>query len=484
MSSSSSYGGIPAAGLSELLATKLLLKEEGGSILPASTTCGGGVLLPPWEQTERISILPSKRRHIHPNLEAHGGHLLLYSSSQTTGGSTSENPVAAGIDIHGWKIGTSQGPIGDSQWFEHATTQLERISQPRNHLLLQQDAATAVAAAVDPSKHRQLALPEMVFPLAHIVLDYEYEPSQEDGQTATDCKHHVGISINAMEFLQEWAEVHQDIALPESFEQESDTTGASTATAAISSSSRGVSILKTSDASLWKKKSNVRTADEYTHSSAATAKPEVIIGSTTFHYDWTYSSPYSGRLYSSANGNCNDDDKNNSHWQTLPQSGMPMHLLTDTTVPILLFDQIVFAEDDLHDNGQTQFSAKIRVMPTCAYILTQLFVRVDNVLIRVRESRWMVEFSSVSKPGTEQQPQQQQQPPPPQTIVIYRDVTWRECAWKQLAAHQLPTNIQAWTQNEAWQPQDAVAFAQLLQKVPIVTLPPDIPAHGRFVMTL
>lgn len=159
-----------------------------------------------------------------------------------------------------------------------------------------------------------------------------------------------------------------------------------------------------------------------------------------------------------------------------------MHLLTDRTVPILLFDELVLVEDDLHDNGQMQFTIKVRVMPTCVYVLSQLFVRVDHVLLRVRETRWLVEFD-LTEDGTDgtniiingKKPQQRS------GKRIYRDVTWRECGWKALGAHRLPTNVKAWTQNE-YQPQEAAAFAQLLQRLPEVLPPSDIPTHAELVV--
>jgi type 2A phosphatase activator TIP41 len=412
----------------------------------------------PGEEPKSLSVVPSKRRHIHPNLEVHGGR-VVHNSFQ---GTDSSEQAVAGISIRGWTIVTSQGPIGDSHWFDQTTVDLQRISQPRH------TTRGDTTDASDTIKRRQLALPEMVFPLAQVVLDYEYHPP--DGDAASPQNHHVSLSINANDFLQEWAEAHQDIALPDNQQQQQQhpqyhlddhVPDPSTPPPVLVSSSMGVSILETSDATLWKKKNDNRS-DENNSSVAP------FIGSTTFHYDWTYSSPYCGTLSTST-------DKNNDNWQSLEKSGMPMHLLTDTRVPILLFDQIVLVEDDLHDNGQVQFSAKIRVMPTCAYILTQLFVRVDQVLIRVREGRWLIEFGKGADADHDHHHC-------PGRIKIYRDVTWRECPWNRLATHRLPTNIQAWTQNESWQPQDAATFAQLLQQVPKVALPPTIPAHSQFVL--
>ncbi len=336
----------------------------------------------PWKKTILASphCLPSKRRHLHPALAAHGATPLIDMYEQVMG-----------ISIAGWDIGTSQGPIGDSKWFDQALQILEPLSQPRH----------------SHTPPRQLALPEMVFPLAHVVLAYRGK---------------IVLSLDAMDFLQAWSSAHEAIPLPS---QQGDDESSPP-------SSRGVQVMETSDATLWKKKS--MEANEGDLSPG--------IRSTTFHYDWTCSSPYSGTFYGG-----------NTIQRTLPTSGMPMHLLTDQTAPILFFDQLVLLEDDLHDNGQMQFTVKVRVMPTCVYVLSQLFVRVDQVLIRVRESRWLVQFG-----GT-----------------IFRDVTWKECRWDDLAQYRLPTDVKAWTQNEAYAPPEAVAaLAKQVQQLPVVSLPKSV----------
>ena len=135
---------------------------------------------------------------------------------------------------------------------------------------------------------------------------------------------------------------------------------------------------------------------------------------------------------------------------------MPMHFLTDQLVPILYFDQIILYKDDLydnlHDNGQVEYTVKVRFMPTCAYISSNLFLRVDHVLLRVRERRLLVDFS-ISNNN--------------QQKMLYRDVTWRECKWEDLASHNLQTEVRAWTPEEDHK--ETPAFADLLSKLPLVT---------------
>ena len=51
-------------------------------------------------------------------------------------------------------------------------------------------------------------------------------------------------------------------------------------------------------------------------------------------------------------------------------------------------------EDELADNGIAMMSCKIRVMPARLLLLCRFFMRLDNVIIRIRDTRVYVEFST------------------------------------------------------------------------------------------
>jgi len=55
--------------------------------------------------------------------------------------------------------------------------------------------------------------------------------------------------------------------------------------------------------------------------------------------------------------------------------------------PILFFDEVVLYEDELADNGISLLTAKVRVMPTCWFLLLRFWLRVDGVLMRLRDTR-------------------------------------------------------------------------------------------------
>ena len=243
---------------------------------------------------------------------------------------------------------------------------------------------------------RKLCLPEMIFPVAHVALE----------------GHGLWMSWDASDCLDQWATQHSHIPVGSDEEH------------------FGVSVLKAQDAKLWQS----RNREAHKHKSSKEA---------AFHYDWTYSSPFAAKV-------------EGGKWIELDESGMRMALLTDQAVPILFFDEIVLYEDDLHDNGQVQYTIKLRIMPTCAYILARLWVRVDNVLVRVRETRVLVDFFGI-------QPQ------------IYCDVTWRECLWENLETHGLPSSLRDWNCETG---SETAEWNQLLSSIPTVDLPMGILAHA------
>ncbi len=77
-----------------------------------------------------------------------------------------------------------------------------------------------------------------------------------------------------------------------------------------------------------------------------------------------------------------------------------------TNAPILYFDELVLYQDDLEDCGEVVFDAKLRVMPNSWFILSRNFVRVDGVVVKIRENRFFHAF------GTDR---------------VYLEVTWKEC---------------------------------------------------------
>ena len=98
-------------------------------------------------------------------------------------------------------------------------------------------------------------------------------------------------------------------------------------------------------------------------------------------FDWSYSTDYKGTLSPNA--------------QPFEETTKPIPVeLLMRPDPILFFDEVVLYEDELADNGIAMLSCKIRVMPGRLLLLTRFFMRLDNVLIRLRDTRVYVDFES------------------------------------------------------------------------------------------
>lgn len=98
-------------------------------------------------------------------------------------------------------------------------------------------------------------------------------------------------------------------------------------------------------------------------------------------FDWSYSTDYKGTPRA-----------------MIPQfepstSPIPLDLLKRPD-PILFFDEVMLFEDEMADNGITLLSCKIRVMPRRLLLLCRFFMRLDNVLLRIRDTRVYVDFES------------------------------------------------------------------------------------------
>ncbi|KAG7828888.1 hypothetical protein KL920_003384 [Ogataea angusta] len=95
-------------------------------------------------------------------------------------------------------------------------------------------------------------------------------------------------------------------------------------------------------------------------------------------FDWTYTTPYKGTVTGTT---LTRDD----------EMKIPLEKLQRQD-PILFFDEMVLYEDELGDNGISVLSIKIRVMHSCLLLLQRLFVRVDNVLLRICDTRVYIDF--------------------------------------------------------------------------------------------
>lgn len=99
-------------------------------------------------------------------------------------------------------------------------------------------------------------------------------------------------------------------------------------------------------------------------------------------FDWSYSTDYTGTV-----------SHNARDFEPTTQA-IPIELLKRPD-PILFFDEVILYEDELADNGIAMLSCKIRVMPDRLLLLLRFFMRLDNVLFRLRDTRVYVDFDSL-----------------------------------------------------------------------------------------
>ncbi|KAI9183439.1 Tap42 interacting protein [Blastocladiella emersonii ATCC 22665] len=105
------------------------------------------------------------------------------------------------------------------------------------------------------------------------------------------------------------------------------------------------------------------------------------IHTTPKPYDWTFSTDYVGDV---ASGTVERTD------QEIPLDKLRVR------EPILFFDENVLFEDELGDNGVSKYSIKIRVMPSGFFILARQFLRVDNVMFALHDTRLYHAFGTTS----------------------------------------------------------------------------------------
>ncbi|KXT15063.1 hypothetical protein AC579_1500 [Pseudocercospora musae] len=103
-------------------------------------------------------------------------------------------------------------------------------------------------------------------------------------------------------------------------------------------------------------------------------------------FDWSYSTDYKGTT---------DSAGARGEWRTSTQAKDPIRIdLLSRQDPIQFFDAVDLYEDELADNGIALLSIKVRMMPERLLVLSRFFLRLDGVIIRIRDTRVYVEHST------------------------------------------------------------------------------------------
>jgi type 2A phosphatase activator TIP41 len=135
-------------------------------------------------------------------------------------------------------------------------------------------------------------------------------------------------------------------------------------------------------------------------------------------YDWTFTTPYAGHLYTDDGTVINQQQ---GCWRDT-QVGIDRELLMRRE-PILFYDEFDLYESELDDHGMCKLVVKLRVMTSCWYALMRYWLRVDGVLVRCYDTRLFCAFN--------QEDPNAAQPPRPSRVV--REVKRCECSLEHLA---------------------------------------------------
>lgn len=116
-------------------------------------------------------------------------------------------------------------------------------------------------------------------------------------------------------------------------------------------------------------------------------------------YDWSYSTEYAGTVgaredQQQLDGTSPEATAGPAIPQFQPtEKKIPVELLQRRD-PMLFFDEVVLYESELDDNGISMYSAKVRVHQQRMLLLCRLFMRLDNVIVRLRDTRIYVDFET------------------------------------------------------------------------------------------
>lgn len=101
-------------------------------------------------------------------------------------------------------------------------------------------------------------------------------------------------------------------------------------------------------------------------------------------FDWSYTTNYKGTI-----------TKGKPFETPTLQDAKPIPIeLLRRPDPILFFEEVVLYESELDDNGISVLSCKVRVMPARMLLLCRLFMRLDKVLVRIRDTRIYIDFNT------------------------------------------------------------------------------------------
>ncbi|XP_077224942.1 TIP41-like family protein [Tasmannia lanceolata] len=149
-------------------------------------------------------------------------------------------------------------------------------------------------------------------------------------------------------------------------------------------------------------------------------------------YDYTFTTPYCGSETVELNTDkfgtrtVSGDGHCGLQWEDC-EEGIDLVALASKE-PILFYDEVVLYEDELADNGVSLLTVKVRVMPSCWFLLLRFWLRIDGVLMRLRDTRMYCSFGNEASVAT-----------------IIRESCWRESTFQHLSAKGFPSDPAAYS---------------------------------------
>ncbi|XP_048231672.1 TIP41-like protein isoform X2 [Ricinus communis] len=141
-------------------------------------------------------------------------------------------------------------------------------------------------------------------------------------------------------------------------------------------------------------------------------------------YDYTFTTPYCGSETIENESGEFLEASSSLHWEDSEQKIDLVSLASKE--PILFYDEVVLYEDELADNGVSLLTVKVRVMPSCWFLLLRFWLRVDGVLMRLRDTRMQCIFGGGNP-------------------VILRESCWREATFQSISAKGYPSDSAAYS---------------------------------------
>ncbi|SNX82696.1 related to TIP41 - negatively regulates the TOR signaling pathway [Melanopsichium pennsylvanicum] len=309
------------------------------------------------------------------------------SASVPTSTAPSAQPTTRGIDLGGWSVRVTSGPIGSSAEMDALSDVLgippPEMAFPHNSLVLQHtksgfnlcfDAVRTLRSVDGVQSANRL-----------YGIDCRDVPTKR-GKSSVPGAKPKGKGGNGIKvaYAKEWGKSRTEF----------------------------VGSTPANDA----KSSHVQSSDPSAPASHFGTSTDITAAKD---YDWTYSTTWPGALGHNSPQTLLDtqiipalapnlapalpataslSSQDQSHWfspGTDPSTDrIPVERLGPSSgEPILFYDDIVLYEDELADNGSSIVNVKVRVMPSGFLVLQRFFLRVDDVIFRVFDTRLYCQFA-------------------------------------------------------------------------------------------